>query len=281
MVLIVADQNLSAAVLNIAVLVFREGLECILVVSAVTAGLKGTDRTYRRPIALGVGVGIAATWITWSIAVRVLDDLGQNISALKVQAATGLLAIIVLLVVINWFFHKIYWTGWISMHNERKRDLLSSAGADEKTHRIRFGMALLGFTSFYREGVEVVLFLQSYRLRLGNAVVSNGAILGTFASVAIAVLTFVGHRHLPYRRMLVTTGLMLAVVLLVMVGEEAQEMQLTRWLPTTEIPQLANVIPSWMSMWFSVFPTVETLGTQIFAGVLVFGSYAAAQRRSR
>ena len=55
--LIVADQNLSAAVLNIAVLVFREGLECILVVSVVTAGLKGTDRTYRRPIALGVGVG--------------------------------------------------------------------------------------------------------------------------------------------------------------------------------------------------------------------------------
>jgi NADPH-dependent ferric siderophore reductase len=34
------------------------------------------------------------------------------------------LAVIVLLVVMNWFFHKMYWTGWISLHNRRKRELL-------------------------------------------------------------------------------------------------------------------------------------------------------------
>lgn len=82
---------------------------------------------------------------------------------------------------------------------------------------------------------------------------------------------------MPYRRMLVSTGVMLAFVLLVMVGEEAQEMQLAHWLPTTEIPRLAQVIPSWMGLWFSVFPTVEALSAQALAGVLVFGSYLAAQ----
>jgi hypothetical protein len=70
-------------------------------------------------------------------------------------------------------------------------------------------------------------------------------------------------------------------VLLVMVGEEAQEMQLARWLPTTEIPWLALAIPSWMGLWFSVFPTVETLSAQALAGVLVFGSYIAAQPFAR
>ena len=35
-----------------------------------------------------------------------------------------LLAILVLLVVMNWFFHKLYWTGWISLHNQRKRELM-------------------------------------------------------------------------------------------------------------------------------------------------------------
>jgi hypothetical protein len=77
--------------------------------------------------------------------------------------------------------------------------------------------------------------------------------------------------------MLVATGVMLAFVLLVMVGEEAQEMQLARWLPTTEIPSLVHVIPSWMGLWFSVFPTVETLSAQALAGLLVFGSYITAQ----
>ncbi len=37
-----------------------------------------------------------------------------------VQAASGLLAILVLLVVMNWFFHRLYWTGWISLDNHRK-----------------------------------------------------------------------------------------------------------------------------------------------------------------
>jgi high-affinity iron transporter len=142
-------------------------------------------------------------------------------------------------------------------------------------------MALLGFTSFYREGFEVVLFLQSYRLKLGGAVVLYGVVLGGLGSAIVAILTFMAHRRLPYRRMLVATGLMLAFVLLVMVGEEAQEMQLARWLPTTEIPSLVRAIPSWMGLWFSVFPTVETLTAQALAGFLVFGSYITAQPFAR
>jgi high-affinity iron transporter len=77
-------------------------------------------------------------------------------------------------------------------------------------------MRLLGFTSFYREGFEVVLFLQSYRLRLGSAVVLYGVLLGILSSGIVAILSFVAHRRLPYRKMVVLTGVMLAFVLLVM-----------------------------------------------------------------
>jgi high-affinity iron transporter len=126
--------------------------------------------------------------------------------------------------------------------------------------------------------LEVVLFLQSFRLRLGGKAVFEGVVLGSLATVAVAVLTFVVHQHLPYRKMLVVTGVMLAVVLLVMVGEEAQEMQLAGWLPTTRLSQLSKMIPGWAGLWFSVFPTVETLVSQLLAGVLVFGSYFTARR---
>jgi high-affinity iron transporter len=73
--------------------------------------------------------------------------------------------------------------------------------------------------------------------------------------------------------MLVVTGILLGAVLLVMVGEQAQEMQLAHWLPTTVIPGLQALIPGWMGMWFAVFPTVETLTAQLVAGLLVLGSY--------
>jgi len=275
------EWNPTRAEYEIATLVLREGLECVLVLAAISAGLERARRAYHRSIAVGVGLGIAATLLTWRIASRLLDDLARRSSALAVQACTGLLAIVVLLVVMNWFFHKLYWTGWISLHQQKKQELLRAGADGERGWTVCLGMASLGLTSFYREGFEVVLFLQSYRLRLGNTVVHHGVLWGTLAAGLVAVLTFAAHRRLPYRRMLIATGLMLALVLLVMVGEEVQEMQLAGWLAATRIPWLAGLVPSWMDFWFSIAPTAESLGAQALAAFLVFGSYFTARFISR
>ena len=122
-----------------------------------------------------------------------------------------------------------------------------------------------------------MLFLQSYRLKLGGAVVMYGVILGVLGSAIVAILTFMAHRRLPYRRMLVATGIMLALVLLVMVGEEAQEMQLHDGCRRRKFCRWCARFLPWMGLWFSVFPTVETLTAQALAGLLVFGSYLTAQ----
>ena len=264
----------SAAALDIGVLVFREGLECILVLAAITATMGASSEDYRRPVAVGAGAAFAATLITWWVAIGVIDDLTQKVSTLNLQAATGLLAILVLLVVMNWFFHKLYWTGWISLHTRKKQYLLNRARtAGGSKPNLWWGFVLLGFTSLYREGFEVVLFLQSYRLKRGGRIVLYGVLLGLLLSAIVAVLTFLAHRRLPYRRMLILTGVMLGAVLLVMVGEEAQEMQLAHWIPTTAMPRLAVLNRPWIGVWFSVFPTVETLVAQAVAALLVVGSY--------
>jgi len=268
-----------SSVFDIGVLVFREGLECVLVLAAITAGLKRDSSPCHKSIGVGVAAGFIVTLATWFLAARVLDDLSQRISALALQAATGLVAVVVLLIVMNWFFHKLYWTGWISLHSECKRKLLDDVkGRGRSRLGLLWGMGTLGFTSFYREGFEVVLFLQSYRLRLGGAVVLWGACVGIFLSAIVAVLTFVAHRKLPYRRMLVLTGVLLGIVLIVMVGEQGQEMQFAHWIPTTALTALVTIIPPWMSLWFSIFPTVETLLAQAIAAGLVLGSYVVATR---
>jgi high-affinity iron transporter len=268
----------TVAFLDIGILVFREGLECILVLAAITASMTGDKRAHRKPIAFGATLAFVATLITWLIAVHIVGSLSDNMSALDLQAATGLLAVIVLLVIMNWFFHKIYWGGWIRAHNRRRKALLESAhSAEISQSRLWWGLILLGFTSLYREGFEVVLFLQSYHLRLGGGVVLKGALLGLILTAMVAVLTFVLQQRLPYRKMLITTGILLGVVLLVMVGEQAQEMQLAHWISTTPIDSLKNYMPPWLGLWFAVFPTVETLVAQFIAAVLVIGSYYAAR----
>ncbi len=270
-----AQRGSASAVLDIGVLVFREGLECILVLAAITATLVGSSEKYRRPIALGAVAAFGATLLTWRVAVGIVDSLTDSFPALQVQAATGLLAIVVLVVVMNWFFHKLYWAGWISLHTKRKRELMQEAAAPGgSAARVLWGLAALGFTSFYREGFEVVLFLQSYRLKLGGTPVLYGVLAGLLLTSMVAVLTFVANRRLPYRKMLVLTGVLLGGVLLVMVGEQAQEMQLAGWISTTEIPWLAPIARPWMALWFGITPTIETLAAQAIAAVLVLGSYA-------
>src|SRR5579863_3821132 len=43
----------TTAVINSAILVFREGLETILVLAAITASFRGANSDYKRPVAAG------------------------------------------------------------------------------------------------------------------------------------------------------------------------------------------------------------------------------------
>jgi high-affinity iron transporter len=164
------------------------------------------------------------------------------------------------------------------MHNRKKRALLVETEVAPAQTRLLWGLGLLGFSSLYREGFEIVLFLQTYYLQLGGRIVLAGALVGLFLTGIVAFLNFIAHQRLPYRKMLIFTGIMLGIVLLVMVGEQAQEMQLAHWIPTTTIDWMTPHVPDWMGVWFSVFPTVETLAAQLIAAVLVVGSYFLASR---
>jgi high-affinity iron transporter len=263
----------TTAVIDSAILVFREGLETILVLAAVLASFLGANKAFRRPVAAGGAVAVVASIGTWFVAVWLIGQFGGR--GLDVQAATGIPAIIVLLVVMNWFFHRVYWTGWISHHHKRRRNLLAS-GEDRNLRRMMLGLALLGFTSVYREGFEIVVFLQGIRVSNGDSVVFEGVLLGTLFTAGVGVLTFGLHRKLPYKRLLIITGVMLCVVLFVMVGEEVNEMQLAGWIGTTNISWLH--LPAWLGTWFSLFPNVQTVVAQVLAFALVVGSYVAAEQ---
>ena len=262
----------SAMALSSGVLVFREGLEAILVLAAVTAGLARYKSGFWRPVLLGIGVALLATVATWFVAVAVLSSV--NAPELQIQAATGLIAIVVLLVVMNWFFHKLYWTEWICSHCKRRKRLFENPNATKTS--VTVGLALLGFTAIYREGFEVVLFLQDLRLKAGSGVVLSGASVGLVLTGIVAVLTFAAHRRLPYKRMLILTGVLLAGVLIVMIGESAQELQEAGWLPTH---LLSLPIPEWVGVWFAIFPTLEGLIAQVLAIAVLLGSYAWVRSR--
>src|SRR3954468_2732796 len=107
-------QTDATVVANSAIIVFREGLEAVLIFAAVTASFLGANRARRRPVVLGAALAFAASVVTWFVAQALLDvasPLGP-----RLEAITGFIAVVVLLVVLNWFVHSVYWSQWIGKH---------------------------------------------------------------------------------------------------------------------------------------------------------------------
>jgi high-affinity iron transporter len=263
--------NKATIVTNSAIIVFREGLEAVLILAAITASFVGVRRRMRRPVLIGAALGLLVSMVTWVLAQTLLQSLERY--GEKLEAIVGLVAIAVLLLIMNWFFHRVYWSEWIGRFHRRRRELMRDEQAGFFSAQV-LGLALLGLTSVYREGFETVLFLQSLELSAGTVTVLEGAGLGLGATLLVAVLTFALQRKLPYKKMLIATGLLIAVVLVVMVGQTARTMQGTGWLPITPAP---FDVPYWAGLWFGVFPTWETLIAQVGAFAFVIGSYFLAQ----
>jgi high-affinity iron transporter len=276
--LTVAEQTLGdvqisrgTVVADAAIIVFREGLEAVLILAAITASFVGVRRRLRRPVLLGGLAGIAATAVTWAIAQLVVSELGSG--GLRLEAITGVLAIAVLLVVTNWFFHRVYWSQWIARFNQRRKHL-------EKLDRLGFvsgqalGLGILGLTSVYREGFETVLFIQNLEVSAGVTACLLGAAIGLAATLAIGGITFVAQRKLPYRRMLIATGVLIALVLAVMTGTTVHVMQGLGWVPSTPT---GFTLALWANSWLGIYATWEGLATQVGAILFVVGSYVLAR----
>src|SRR4051794_16021108 len=261
-------QQHATVVANSAIIVFREGLEAVLIFAAVTASFLGANRARRRPVVAGAAVAFAAAVGTWFVA-QALLEVASPLGA-RLEAITGFLAIVVLLIVLNWFVHSVYWSGWIGKHHRQRRRLLASSGLGATA-----GLIALGFTAVYREGFETVLFLQALEVKAGSSIVLEGVALGLAGTALVGVLTFWLPHRLPYRKMLVLTGVLVAMVLVVMTGGTALSSQELGWIPRHELP---FTVPDWIGSWFEVYGTWETVGAQVLAAAFVVGSYFLARQ---
>jgi high-affinity iron transporter len=261
----------TAVVVNSSIIVFREGLEAVLILAALMASMVGAQRRLRRPLLAGVLVALVASAVTWVVAQTLLGSLagwGE-----RLEAVVSLVAIGVLLLILNWFYHRVYWQENLHDLHRRKKRVLGGATVGVFSAQA-LGLVALGFSSVYREGFETVLFLQALTLEAGAVTVLEGVALGFAGVVGVFLLVVALERKLPHKRMLVATGVLITAVLVALVGQTVQTMQAVGWLPVSP----AQVeLPYWSGVWLGVYPTWEGLGAQAGAALFVVGSYLAAE----
>ncbi|MEO7839887.1 MAG: FTR1 family protein, partial [Anaerolineales bacterium] len=112
----------AAIAMNAGIIVFREGLEAVVILASLMSSLKSAEeRKYRKPMWLGVIAALITTILTWLLAHGILQSLARY--GEKLEAVVSLIAIAMLLLIMNWFFHNMYWTSWLAKFHSQKRRL--------------------------------------------------------------------------------------------------------------------------------------------------------------
>jgi high-affinity iron transporter len=260
-----------AAFVNAFVIVFREGLEAVLILAALLGSLKAPAvRHLRQPLWVGAAASFVATIITFMVMSRILNAFA--VFGEKLEALVSVIAVAVLLVIMNWFFHNVYWNDHLANFHKKKHSLMGANVGQG------IGLMVLGFTAMYREGFETVLFMQSLVLQSGTWIVVSGACLALVLVSLVGVLVFVMQTKLPHKKMLIATGGMICVVLFVIVGNTTHLLQVVGWLPIHPLP---FALPYWSGLWFGTYATLEGISLQIIAVTFVIGSYVVAEGLKR
>ena len=245
-------------------IIAREGLEAVIVLAALLAGLRGLEnKGTRRWIGSGAWLALAASGLTFWLSKTLIQSLSRY--GEKLEAVVSVLAVIILLMVTNWVFHKIYWVGW----NSKLRSL--SKSSQQSTRWEWLALLGVGFLTVYREGFETTLFMQSLMLEGSLWPVAIGVFAGAIFIAVVGFSIFKFGARLPFRRLLIITGVLVVSIMVTFLGSTTRLFQTVGWLPIHPIPFLN--IPAWAGLWLGLYPSWEGLLIPPLALVYVGGAW--------
>lgn len=264
------------AILNSMAIIIREGLEAILIISAVLGYLRATrrDAKYQRWVYAGVLLGIALSVATWWASTSLIQITAANRELM--EGVVSLLAVGVLFYVTNWLFHQVYVVGWM---NFIKDEIGKSLRAGSLV-----GLVFLSFTVVYREGFETVLFYQALMFDASPAMVLAGFVLGAAIIIGIAVVILRLSGRVPIKPLFTATGIVLLFLAIRFSGVGVHELQEAGVIGISSLPALPT--DNLLANALGIFPTVETLAAQmlLLGGVGVtfaFSRWQWARRAAR
>jgi high-affinity iron transporter len=235
-------------------IIFREGLEAVLLLTALLGYLEATKATrYRKPITWGVILGLAATALTYLILRSVLAVLPVGREVLEAVVATA--AVAVLLYISFWLIARLEHRRWMEFLRSR---LFNAVSVGSTT-----ALVLVGFTAMYREGLETALLYQAlveFGQGLGWWIVA-GLAAGVVALAVVSYLIFKLGRRLPVKTFLVAAVLLLMATSVAFLGNAVRSLQTADLVGLTPIDGLPRS-PIFLSQALGYWPSVQTLASQ-------------------
>lgn len=249
----------TAAGLSAFGILFREGLEAILVLAAIAAGVvrtSGSGGAMRYVHAGWIGALLAGA-ATWLVAEKLVAISGATREL--TEGITALISASILLYVGFWLHGKAHAEDWQRFLGQRLDGALTRGTLSL--------LAAVSFLAVYREAFETVLFYQALAAQAGGTgdatqALGLGAGSAALLLVGLAWGVFRGGLKLPVGLFFRVSAALLALLAVVFAGQGIAALQ--------EAGRIAADPVSFIRLpLLGVYPTVQTLTAQVVALSLI------------
>ncbi|MDR0842818.1 MAG: FTR1 family iron permease, partial [Acidobacteriota bacterium] len=244
------EQGFWGRVMQSFLIIFREGMEAMLVVVALVAYLRRSGYADKVKVVWqgALWALVASAGAAWLLN-AVIRTSGAGREAL--EGFTMLVAAVVL----------IYVSGWLAGKRDADKWRAFIKGTMDKalSRRSLFALGSVSFLAVFREGAETILFYQA--LIGGSAgnlkAIWTGVALGVAALAVLFLLIRTASVRLPLGLFFGVTAVFLFGMAFVFAGQGIFELQASGFVRT-------NRLDGWpMVNWLGVFPTRETMLAQM------------------
>ncbi|MCZ7574107.1 MAG: FTR1 family iron permease [Ardenticatenaceae bacterium] len=255
-------------------IIFREGLEAVLIIAALLGYLRSGMQKGRRHVFLGIGLALVATVITWVLLRFIVQvaPVGREL----LEAIISFVAVGMMFWVSFWLVNRLDRQRWMEFLHARAWAAMASGNA--------LGLMGLGFTAVYREGFETALFYEVL-LNLSNRAewfVLYGFLAGLIALGVVAWLILRAGQRLPIRTFMRIAVAIVMLLSVAFIGKAVQELQESGLINATSLIGVVPRLPRPVAEFTGIHPTVETLLAQILLlGVYIAGGVALWWKSNR
>jgi len=232
-------------------ILFREGLEALLVVIALVAGTREAGHEERtKDIYVGALVAIAASIaLAWGVNHLISDDASDTL-----EGIFQVLAAATLFYVSSWLTSKSQAHMWNTFIKEQIK------GAQESSVP-GLALALTAFLAVIREGGETIVFFQALTVGATEAVEKHAVMAGIAAATAGLAITFIAlnraANRIPFGKFFYATSILLYGLAVVFIGQGIASFQESEWISATFVEHVPT-IPM-----LGLYPTVQSIAAQL------------------
>ncbi len=239
-------------------ILFREGLEALLVVIALVAGTREAGHEGRtKEIYTGALVAVVASIaLAWGVNHLISDDASDTL-----EGIFQLLAAATLFYVSSWLTSKSQAETWKSFISGQVKHASESAVPG-------LALALTAFLAVIREGAETIVFFQALTVGATEAAEKHAVLAGIAAATVGLAITFIvlnraAHR-IPFGKFFYATSILLYGLAVVFIGQGIASFQESGWVSATFVEH-GPTLPM-----LGLFPTVQSIAAQL--ALIVFAA---------